>query len=330
MVILIMSKLYYYRTFGLSIAINCPVPFLVKTNAEQVDCLILLHGNTLLEELPTLAKQTTPISWEWRSEQGAVVIRFHDPLNQGKVEFRLQPDGRQMEAWWGGDVSQHDVIRVCTSIMMGRILYLFGKLALHASSVQIGDYCILLAASSGAGKSSTTAALLNAGAALLSDDIVCINHIDTQFVAAHGFAQLRLWPDSASKLIPNMASLLNVYERTALIGDKRYWDLAHQPKAFYAKDCPIQAIYLLGERRLGSMSIQPIPPRQAVGKLLGQLYLGQTAHPSMWQKHFPILAKLAQQIPIFSLQLAEGLHNLHNTHDLLLSHINEHAIWNER
>lgn len=158
-----MPDLYHYRTFGLKLAINRPIHFLTATDSAQPDCLILLHGNAALEEVPSQAKQSTPISREWETDQGDMIIRFHDPLNQGQVEFRLQPDGRQMEAWWSHGVSLHDVIRVCTSIMMGRILYLAGKLALHANAVQLGESCILLAAPSGAGKSSTTAALLKAG-----------------------------------------------------------------------------------------------------------------------------------------------------------------------
>lgn len=322
-----MPDLYHYRTFGLQLAINCPIHFLTANDSEQPDCLILLHGSTVLNEIPSQARQSTPISWEWETDQGEIIIRFSDPLNQGQVEFRLQPDGRQMEAWWSQGVSLHDVTRVCTSIMMGRILHLAGKFALHANAVQLGGSCILLAAPSGAGKSSTTAALLKAGATLLSDDITCISHLNNEFVAAHGFAQLRLWPQTASQILPNADDLQNVYERTALTGDKRYWDLSQQSGAFHPQDLPIKAIYLLGERRMDGMSAQPLPPNQAVGLLLHQLYLGQPAHPDLWQKPFHTLVKLVQQIPTFTLQLSEGLHSLHGTHDFLLSHLRQHVVW---
>jgi hypothetical protein len=316
-----MSDLHYYRTFGLHLAVNHPIPFLTKSSSEKSDCLILLHGSTTLAKVPPQARKTTALSHEWVSDDGEIFIRFHDPLNQGQAEFKLQPDGRQMEAWWSPEVSLHDVIRVCTSIMMGRVLHLAGKLALHANAVQLDESCILLAAPSGAGKSSTTAALLKAGAALLSDDIVSINHSDNQFIAAHGFAQLRLWPDTASKLLPNESSLNNVYERTALIGDKRYWDLTHQADAFCPQDSPVKAIYLLGERSQDRISVHSLPASQAIGLLLNQLYLGQPARPELWQKPFQTLVKLAQQVPVFSLQLSEGLYNLQSAHDFLLWHL---------
>lgn len=165
------------------------------------------------------------------------------------------------------------------------------------------------------------------GATLLSDDIVCINHINKQLVAAHGFAQLRLWPQTASQLLPNAAELQNVYERTALTGDKRYWDLAQQPGAFHPQDLPVRAIYLLGERRMDGIFAQPLPPNQAIGLLLHQLYLGQPAHPGLWQKPFHTLVKLVQQVPTFTLQLSEGLHSLHGTHGFLLSHLHQHVVW---
>jgi hypothetical protein len=316
-----MPNLYYYRTFGLNLAVNRPIHFLAKTDVQKPDCLILLHGSTTLAKVPPQAKQTTPISCEWISDNGEIFIRFHDPLNHGEVEFKLQSNGHQLETWWSPEVSPHDVIRVCTSIMIGRILSALGKLALHANAVQVGDSCILLAAPSGAGKSSTTAALLKAGATLLSDDIVSIDSINNQFIAAHGFAQLRLWPDTASELFPNMTSLKSVYKRTALTGDKRYWDLAQQPDSFHLKDCPIQAIYLLGERSKDRMSAQLLPANLAIGSLLHQLYLGQPAYPELWQGPFQALVKLVQQVPVFTLQLLEGLHNLQNAHDFLLSHL---------
>lgn len=316
-----MPNLYYYRTFGLHLAVNRPIHFLTEANSGKPDCLILLHGSTSLEKPPPQAKQTTPISSEWISDNREIIIRFHDPLNQGQVEFKLQPNGDRMEAWWSPEVSLHDVIRVCTSIMVGRILHLSGKLALHANAVQLGESCILLAAPSGAGKSSTTAALLKAGATLLSDDIVSINHSNNRFIAAHGFAQLRLWPNTASELLPHMTSLKSVYERTALTGEKCYWDLAQQPDAFIPQDRPIQAIYLLGERSKDRMSAEPLPANLAIGLLLHQLYLGQPASPELWQKPFQALVKLAQQIPVFTLQLSEGLHSLQSAHDFLLSHL---------
>ncbi|HEY1030017.1 MAG TPA: hypothetical protein VGE28_20600 [Pseudomonas sp.] len=319
-----MPNLYHYRTFGLHLAFDRPLPFLAEIASASPDCIVLLHGNATLERLPPHAKQSTHVSWEWESIEGDIIIRFHDPLNQGQVEFRLQPDGQRMEAWWSPEVFLHDVIRLCTSIMMGRILHLAGRLALHANAVRLGESCILLAAPSGAGKSSTTAALLKAGAALISDDIVGIRYANDQFIAAHGFAQLRLWPDTASELLPGM-TLENVYERTALTGDKRYWDLAQQPGAFYPADHPVQAIYLLGERNMGRMSAQPLPANQAIGLLLHQLYLGQPAHPAVWQKSFPALVKLAQQVPVFTLHLEEGLHSLRNAHDFLLSHLRKHT-----
>jgi hypothetical protein len=316
-----MPNLYYYRTFGLNLAVNRPIHFLIETDAQKPDCLILLHGSTSLAKVPPQARQTTPTSCEWTSDDRGIVIRFHDPLNRGEVEFKLQSSGNQLDVWWTPEVDMHDVIRVCTSIMIGRILNALGKLALHANAVQVGGSCILLAAPSGAGKSSTTAALLKAGATLLSDDIVNIDNINNQFIAAHGFAQLRLWPDTASELLPDMTSLESVYKRTALTGDKRYWDLARQPDSFHPKDSPIQAIYLLGERSKDRISAQLLPANLAIGSLLHQLYLGQPAHPELWQSPFMALVKLVQQVPVFTLQLLEGLHSLQSAHDFLLSHL---------
>jgi hypothetical protein len=318
-----MPNLYYYRTFGLHLAINHPIHFLTEADSAKPDCLILLHGSTSLAKASSHAKQTTSISSEWISDDGKIVIRFTDPLNQGQVEFRLQPDGHQMEASWSPEVSLHDVIRVCTSIMMGRILHLTGKLALHANAVQLGESCILLAAPSGAGKSSATAALISAGAKLLSDDIATISVSNNQFIVAHGFAQLRLWPDTAAEILSGAYTFENVYERTALTGDKRYWNLAQQPAMFSSQDLPIRAIYLLGERSQSGFSAAPLPSILAIGQLLDHLYLGQPAHPELWQKPFQALVKLAQQIPIYTLQLPEGLHSLKGAHDFFLAHFQE-------
>lgn len=318
-----MSNCYYYRTFGLRLAVNRPISFLTETSSTSCDCRIQLHGNTEFTIPPAHAKHTTPICCEWLSDQGESIIRYIDPMTKGQMECTLQADGSRMDVRWSENVGEHDVIRVCTSVMMGRILHLKGKLALHANAVQLGESCILLAAPSGSGKSSTTAALLKAGAALLSDDITCIEDSNNRFMAAHGFAQLRLWPDTAALLLPEVTSMQRVYQHTALTGDKRYWNLAEQVGTFCARDLPVQAIYVLGQRHPSKMAAHPLPPGQAIGILLQHLYLGRPSHTDLWRPHFAKLVALLQRVPVFTLHPPEGLQQLHHVHDFFSSHLRE-------
>src|SRR5690606_6250785 len=78
-------------------------------------------------------------------------------------------------------------------------LELRGIVALHASAVAVGEAGIGFVAGTKAGKTALAASFVEAGARLLSDDILPVHPIspDGRLVARPGYPQLRMWPDQA-------------------------------------------------------------------------------------------------------------------------------------
>lgn len=85
--------------------------------------------------------------------------------------------------------------------VMATLLHLRGQLVLHACSVNVNGYGIVVAGDKGAGKSTTSAALIQAGHDLLADDVVTMiqdGKAAPQLVPA--FPQVKLCLDAAAAI----------------------------------------------------------------------------------------------------------------------------------
>ncbi|MFP5288845.1 MAG: hypothetical protein ACLGI9_24120, partial [Thermoanaerobaculia bacterium] len=126
---------------------------------------------------------------------GSEVLRF-----PGTAAFHLRPG--QIRAHLldpgGRDLMELRLLGPVLSYWLERL----GILALHASAVRIGSGAVGFLAPSGAGKSSLAAALLQAGAPLLTDDVLPVEEANGTFLARPGFPQVRLEPDTAGRLGP--------------------------------------------------------------------------------------------------------------------------------
>ena len=98
-----------------------------------------------------------------------------------------------------------------TGPLLGVILSQRGMFVLHASTVAIGGCAAAFCGVSGAGKSTLAAALLRSGHALLADDITVVNSGGATARVEPGFPRIKLWPDSATALEHDAASLAVIH-----------------------------------------------------------------------------------------------------------------------
>lgn len=302
--------MYKYRCFGIYLTSNLRLPYLIEAEFIRADCTLVFHGITTLNTLPTQASQIAPSCWQWKTSRGEVAIRFVDPLNQEKCEYVLQANGSRIDMYWTEEVIVEDVARVCTSVIIGRALNLAGKLLLHANVVRLADQCIAFTGVSGAGKSSATAALISAGWPLLSDDLASIVKDGERYYVAHGFPELRLWKDSTNVLLPRNADIRTVYQRTAVVGEKQYWDLRAQSQLFAAADLPLRAVFILGDRTDSEFVCKALSPTAAFKLMSDKLYTGQPPNISALHARFQALTQLLSAVPFFLLHLPQGLERL--------------------
>ena len=288
------------RVHGLAVESDVALPGLARLVAESAD--------VALELVPTL---TPPSATRFRYRSGSP----DDPGS--RVEISDVADGRTFFRY--GDGSAFDVahgtrpaaIRAAIAPgqtledltaylygpVLGFVLRAWGRLALHASCVQIGDSAVLLAGDSGAGKSTTAAALAVRGVPVLSDDLTALTtDSDGRHLAWPSFDHLRLWADAAQIVADDSLPL----ERITPTWDKRRFPLPGD--SFVSEPCPVGAIVLLGPRTApGRPEVMRISPPQAVIALTTLTYANYLLDTPMRAFELAQLGELARTVPVYSI-----------------------------
>lgn len=213
--------------------------------------------------------------------------------------------GREVVLDAGSAAHAGEIETFLFSIVAGVLLHQRGDLALHASSVVIGDRAVAITGPSGRGKSALAAALVAAGHPLVTDDVCRIRFADDRPFAVRGPARLRLWPDTLTALGRSPHEM----ERGRPGHEKRVMaaDGAAAPSA-----APLAAIVRLRvdrrapeerlERITGPASVMPVDElvyRARLGRQLGR-------GVDLFQR----LAGLGRTIPVFLLTRGDAAMDL--------------------
>lgn len=186
--------------------------------------------------------------------------------------------------------------------VLGFVLRAWGRLALHASCVRIGDSAVLLAGQSGAGKSTTAAALATRGVQVLSDDLTALSDRgDGRVVAWPAFDHLRLWSD-AERIVLGEAGRL---ERITPSWDKRRFALSGDD--FVREPCPVSAIVVLGPRGARRRTVaRTVGPPRAVIALTALTYANYLLDIAMRATELAQLGALARAVPVHAVAPSSG------------------------
>ncbi len=299
-----------YRLYGLTLASDFPFAHRLVSGDSASDLIFSQALNPPVPEgrssrlysSPRLGQSGESVAHLDRFP-GLEVLRF-----PGTADFYLEPGRIRVHLL---DPRQRDLMEMR---LLGPVLsYWLERLgipALHASAVRLEDRgAVGFLANPGVGKSSLAAALVQGGAALLTDDVLPVEEHGGTFLARPGYPQMRLEPDTAHRFVGRTEGL------TAISPDD---SKLHVPvDNFCDTPTPLSALYVV-ERRPGRPEILPLPRRQAVIELVRHSfspYLVEAA--GLQPRRLDLFARLVRQIPMRRLCCPQGLEHLPEAAEIL-------------
>ncbi len=130
---------------------------------------------------------SSPVYTFVKRGEGSHLLRFH-----GACDFEVGADLRDVVVRRAVDASPGIETVLAAGAMLATQLYLRGALVLHASAVDIGGRALAFVGRSGMGKSTVAALMCGAGARLITDDVLRIDHPATRPRARLGASEVRL------------------------------------------------------------------------------------------------------------------------------------------
>ena len=295
------------RIHGLTIRADVALPGIAEADAGVPDVVL-----ELVERLPVpvvararyrsgTADDVTTRVTVLEDVGGITAFRYGDGTAID-VDHRARP--ARIRAAIAPGQTLEDLTAYLYGPVLGFVLRAWGRLALHASCVRIGDAAVLLAGPPGAGKSTTAAALATRGLTVVSDDLTALDEVDASPRAWPAFDHLRLWPDGERVVLGDGRRL----ERITPGWEKRRFPL--EGAAFADAPVPVRAVLVLRPRRGGRAVVRTLTASRALVTLATLSYANYLLDPSMRARELIQLGALVRAAPVRALTPPVGRENL--------------------
>jgi len=197
------------------------------------------------------------------------------------ADFQVSADGLQVTCTPTPETTKETVEHLYLNQVLPLALSKTGKLALHASVVEINNSAVAFVAESGRGKSTLAASFSTNGYRFLTDDGLLINKTDSQHFALPNHPSIRLWDDSFEALIPNSDS-----NSTTVGSTSKIKILADGRIPFCDQPCPLKLLYFLGEGNTDTVCISPVSGHDAIIEMVRHSFLLDIEEREMLSQHF--------------------------------------------
>jgi hypothetical protein len=195
-----------------------------------------------------------------------------------------------------------------------------GLPTLHASAVAIGYRGIAFVSRHGGGKSGLAAAMVRAGCALVTDDLLVLEKREDRWEARPSYPEMRMWPDEAAYFVGASESLPLVQSdsekrRVAVGGGSGAFG------SFQAASLPLACIYLASRRPEadGGVEIQPVSRSEALIELVRHSFSPRLVEAAGLQPaRLDRLSRLVRQVPVRRLSYPSGFERLPEVAEALL------------
>jgi hypothetical protein len=294
-----------YRTYGLNLSSNIPIPGLGKSTAAlpQVDVHVCVGDQPAWAcdalQLPSTVLHSFPASEETRDPSFVLTSYGEGQFFQLYYSdgFRFVLNAAATDIWAAVDHSQtiEDLSTYFLGPVMGYVLRRRGTTALHASAFSLDGKAIVLVGAAGAGKSTSAAALALRGSSVLCEDIAAVEEAHHGFSVQAGYPRVCLWPQSVAILTGNANSLPLITPSW----DKRFLPLDGIKATHDAQARPLGAIYLLAPREThNAPRVEEVPCRDVLLELVQNTYMNWVLDRRQRAAEFELLSRLVSRVPV--------------------------------
>lgn len=257
-----------------------------------------------------------PISFVWSDACNSISVYYDGRywLEFGDLAvFSLDMTSSRIEAHSNTD--RETLIHLLLDQVIPRYISFRGDIVLHAGAVKKCGLCFAFTGESGQGKSSLTASFVKDGAALHSDDVICISLKGEIPLIQSIYPSLRLWPNAIEGLLipEKLTSIMAHYStKRRLIID------AEQAPS------PLTAIFALNmDAGLTKTTISSLSQSELLMELIKGSFQLDPTDPQRSKEHFEAVSKLSSSVRGFQLSYPKGFENLPEVRNKIMSFLKE-------
>lgn len=291
-----------YRVFDIAIACGFPLTGLPVLQRQTPSWRVDTATGTIPEHA---------IEWihHWTTAQGDEVmacarhgykylLRF-----SGLASFSIDFEQRQISVFAETACPEYTLAHLLIDQVIPRVLGHMGRVALHASAVELADgQAIAFTGVSGRGKSTLATAFFRAGYRLLSDDCLLLEKRDGTMYAMASYASLRLWADSAQAVGEEEKARGGRYTEMAHYSKKRQllFDQAHAPTV--PRWVKLNRLYILEDSPAGVDSslvwISPVGGMASTMALIGSSFTLDVVSETSIRRGFDTVQQVAGGVTV--------------------------------
>jgi hypothetical protein len=236
------------------------------------------------------------------------------------AEFVVTDRGRSIR-WRAPATTRPETIRhLLLDQVLPAVAFEHSLIGLHASAVVIGGQGVAFAGPAGRGKSTLAARFALDGHAVVTDDCLMVDWRQREPAAMPSYPSLRLWQDTANRLLGPTRGLTPVAEYTSKLR------LGARVSAIRFRRRPVRVrrIYMI-ERRRGAARIDVLSSRQAYMELLKIAFHLDPLDRVAARRQVAALAALAECVPVARLRLPLRLDSLDDVRRVVITDLRADA-----
>jgi hypothetical protein len=241
-------------------------------------------------------------------------------------EFLVDRAGSRAWARWPAILPVGEILTCLFGPIAGFVLNLRGTPCLHASAVVIDGRAVAFLGHSGAGKSTTAAAFVRRGFAALTDDVLALERKlgalkpAEEYLVRPGHNVVRLAPDAVRALYGAEDALPHGGDTT----DKRHLELTADGNRLPAGPVPLDAIYVLHERRPDldrPVAIDDLKGHEALMALVARTFMNYVLDAGLRTRALDVFSRLAARVPVRKLTVRDDASDLGAVTDAILADV---------